>query len=154
MQTQSHQTYIHKQDRGNRHPAHLNEVAKALWLVAGGCFQTTVILPSWQSTARTFLHSAKPSAWHLQSAKHRNAAPHDNCSGLFPPSWLMWRQTAWIISVCIVAHAAGGGKSDIIWCIITDAWPSLHHRSVLSALIHKHESTSEQTHRTAHTMLV
>lgn len=28
---------IHTQtDRGNRHPAHTKEVAKALWLVAGG----------------------------------------------------------------------------------------------------------------------
>ncbi len=84
-------TNIHTQtDRGNRHPAHIKEVAKAWWLVAGGCLQTTVILPSWQRAARTFLHSAKLSAWHLQSAKHRNAAAHDNCSELFSPSQLMW----------------------------------------------------------------
>lgn len=146
---------IHTQtDRGNRHPAHIKEVAKALWLVAGGCLQTTVILPSWLRAARTFLHSAKLSAWHLQSAKHRNAAAHDNCSGLFSPSWLMWRQTAWIISVCIMARAAGGGKSDIIWCIVTDAWPTLHYQNVLSALIHKHESASEWAHMRAHTMLL
>lgn len=82
---------IHPQtDRGNRHPAHVTEVAKAWWLVAGGCLQTTVILPSWQRAARTFLHSAKLSAWHLQSAKHRNAAAHDNCGGLFSASRLMW----------------------------------------------------------------
>ena len=91
-QTQSHQTYIHKQThRGNRHPAHIKEVAKAWWLEAGGCLQTTVILPSWQRAARTFLHSAKLSDWHLQSAKHRNAAVHDNCGGFLSASWLMWK---------------------------------------------------------------
>lgn len=73
-------------DRGNRHPAHIKEVAKALWLVAGGCMQSTVILHPFQYAARTFLHSAKPSTPYLQSAKHRNAAAHDNCSGLFFPS--------------------------------------------------------------------
>lgn len=82
------------QGRGNRHPAHIKEVAKALWLVAGGCMQSTVILHPFQHAARTFLHSAEPSARHLQSAKHRNAAAHDNCSGLFFPSKLMQKQTA------------------------------------------------------------
>lgn len=81
-------------DRGNRHSAHIKEVAKALWLIAGGCLQSTVILHPFQYAARTFLHSAKLSAWHLQSAKHRNAAAHDNCSGLFFLSWLMQKQTA------------------------------------------------------------
>lgn len=89
----SHPAHTHTHaGRGNGHWAHINEVAKALWLVAGGCLQTTVTLPSWQRSARTFLHSVKPSAWHLQSAEHRHAAAHDNCSGLFSPSGLMWRQ--------------------------------------------------------------
>lgn len=30
-----------------------------------------------------------------------------------------------------MAHAAGGGKSDIIWCIVTDAWPTPRYQNVL-----------------------